>query len=189
MATSIVKSNYPKAGLVSIIWTGDPSHVIKKIVETQTYSSGTISMLAYAYADMTDDYSIEQYIVDAQSYFSGLSSASLEVNNLTYHQDFALAEHDIYGSSRVGMRRYKNQTLVKRDFKILGINSDGTYNIDTTSITNASQATLSTDSFIIRSGITTYELTNHLGNVLATITDKKIPITDNANNILYYQAE
>ena len=189
LASNIIKNNYPSLGLVSIVWTGDQGNIINKLVQTHTYSSGNISMLAYIYADMTDDYSIEQYIADAKNYFVGLSSTSLEINKLTYHQDFSLAEHHLYGSSRIGMRRYKNQTLIKRDFKILGINADGTYNIDSNSITNQVLATVSTDSFILRSGITTYELTNHLGNVLATITDKKIPVTDNGNNILYYQAE
>ncbi|MBK6835573.1 MAG: hypothetical protein IPG89_15390 [Bacteroidetes bacterium] len=34
-----------------------------------------------------------------------------------------------------------------------------------------------------------YELTNHLGNVLATITDRKIPVGDMNDNIIGYNAE
>jgi RHS repeat-associated protein len=38
-------------------------------------------------------------------------------------------------------------------------------------------------------GHKTYELTNHLGNVLVTISDKRLPHTTNGTNIDYYEAE
>ena len=38
-------------------------------------------------------------------------------------------------------------------------------------------------------GHKTYELTNHLGNVLATITDKRIPYSPDGTTIAYYQPE
>jgi RHS repeat-associated protein len=79
-------------------------------------------------------------------------------------------EQHLYGSSRLGMWRW--DTLVPQAAPI--VQSDG-------------QPVF--DSLLL--GSRTYELSNHLGNVLATISDKKIGVSSQANSSLidHYKAE
>jgi RHS repeat-associated protein len=89
----------------------------------------------------------------------------------TYEDYMKLRELSIYGSSRVGVVKVKLE-LVKRKFT-----ADGA---DNTGFTNP----VYTDPFIEEDGDPTmyqqwrgkkqYELSNHLGNVLAVVSDKKI---------------
>lgn len=72
---------------------------------------------------------------------------------------YQLAERDIYGSSRVGT----NKTLVE----MIGV----------TPPTNTNTHTL---------GDRNYFLENHLGNILAVVTDKKLPVDDGNGNVDYY---
>jgi len=74
-----------------------------------------------------------------------------------------LQELDIYGSSRLGMLREDSLLAC------LGCST----------ITNTGSATLFTGSKL-------YELTNHLGNVLSTITDKKVYVDADANDTADY---
>ncbi|MGV3768134.1 MAG: RHS repeat-associated core domain-containing protein [Chitinophagaceae bacterium] len=77
------------------------------------------------------------------------------------------AEQAIYGSSRLGIWKWNNTVpaqppVVRNDVPIY-------------------------DSLLF--GTTTYELSNHLGNVLATISDKKIGHNDGNGAVDYYLAE
>ena len=79
--------------------------------------------------------------------------------------DLHWSEQDLYGSSRLGLWRW--DTIVPTAPPI--VDGDPIY-----------------DSLLL--GSRTYELTNHLGNVLATISDKKIG-NDSSNVVNYYIAE
>jgi RHS repeat-associated protein len=76
---------------------------------------------------------------------------------------YLLTERNIYGSSRVGLNTEPVEMF----------------------------AAITPSTYIPHTiGAKQYELTNHLGNVLAVVTDKKIPIdSDNDGVINYYQAE
>jgi YD repeat-containing protein len=78
-------------------------------------------------------------------------------------------EKHIYGSSRIGIRN--KLTVPDEIIPLAGGYGNATMSVDTRGETN-------------------YELVNHLGNVLATITDKKIPVDNNSDGIIdYYIAD
>ncbi len=76
---------------------------------------------------------------------------------------FSLVERNIYGSSRIGMDRTCTEMI---------------------------GSTASTQIYKHTIGLKQYELTNHLGNVLAVVTDRKHPRDDDGNGFIdYYQPE
>ena len=99
------------------------------------------------------------YVRDAQGNVLGIYSRKDE-------EGLRWDEQHLYGSSRLGMWRW--DTLVPPAAPVVG------------------EATSIYDSLLL--GSRTYELTNHLGNVLSTITDKKIG-NDSSGIVNYYIAE
>ncbi len=71
------------------------------------------------------------------------------------------SEIPVYGSSRLG---------------VLNVNLDVQYPVSTTST-------------IFTRGNKFFELSNHLGNVLATVSDKKVAVSANSNTIDYYSPD
>jgi RHS repeat-associated protein len=106
------------------------------------------------------------YVRDAQ----GNIMATYEVKNKKLY----LQEQEIYGSSRLGIRR-----------QALPINVPGQGLTNTIDWQNIRAVTLTEDSTI--RGSKQYELSNHLGNVLATISDRRMqtssPPTDGSSGI------
>jgi len=82
-----------------------------------------------------------------------------------------LDEHSLYGSSRLGIDRYSTALyeidLAHGDTTIYTTNTDTIFEV----------------------GYRQYELTNHLGNVLATVSDKKLAIDCSADSNIAYVAE
>ena len=76
---------------------------------------------------------------------------------------FKLIERPIYGSSRIGI----DNTQLELFGYTAPTGGTATYEL----------------------GLKQYELTNHLGNVLSTVSDKKIPHTTNGTDIDYYLAD
>jgi len=70
-----------------------------------------------------------------------------------------LKEHYVYGSSRLG--------YVKKEVAVLAADTE-------------------LDSFTRVLGCMNYELSNHLGNVLAVVSDQKIPVDETANDTINY---
>ena len=77
---------------------------------------------------------------------------------------------DIYGSSRLG--------VWKRDVPVTNLDS-----------TVHSPFPNSGDSITFIRGNKLFELTNHLGNVLATISDKRYGMTTDDSTVVYYNPE
>lgn len=102
----------------------------------------------------------QHYIRDAQGNI--LSVYRYDGTNLKW------TEQDIYGSSRLG-----------------------TWSWDTTVPARVMLPQSETDTLSDwhLTGSRDYELTNHLGNVLAVITDKKIGVSSGGNVVDYYKAE
>lgn len=84
-----------------------------------------------------------------------------------------LKEHHLYGSSRLGLNQRDQNMSVTKVTPVNGGLIGNTY------------------SFSQERGQKVYELNNHLGNVLATISDKKIavPLSGNSSLIDYYTAD
>ncbi|HTN46376.1 MAG TPA: RHS repeat-associated core domain-containing protein [Flavipsychrobacter sp.] len=119
-----------------------------------------------------------------------------------------LAEHHIYGSSRLGMQKYLPNELKYEYFQnpATGLHNTLTqakpwYSrygndifgsaiyINTLNVTNMSTAGMGITPHIL--GNRQYELTNHLGNVQATVLDRTTPTLDagNDNALLGYRAD
>jgi RHS repeat-associated protein len=85
-----------------------------------------------------------------------------------------LKEVHIYGRSRLGVR-YDQQTPVTRDFSG-SAGTDGTFNLAAVTFSAIVDPSVNTVEFKRELGYKAYELTNHLGNVLATISDRRLPV-------------
>jgi RHS repeat-associated protein len=101
----------------------------------------------------------EYYVKDAQGNNMSIYTYSVDTNTSTAH--FKQTEKNIYGSSRIG----SDKTV----YELIG-------------------ATGSTDTSNHYLGNKHFDLTNHLGNVLVTITDLKLPLDTNSNDTIdkYY---
>src|ERR1041385_3255942 len=83
---------------------------------------------------------------------------------------FKQKENDLYGSSRVGVRSVTTQ-LASVTLNVSGTNADGSFVV--TSVGSATGTALSTTIFNHTLGQKSYELANHLGNVLVTVSDMR----------------
>jgi hypothetical protein len=87
----------------------------------------------------------------------------------------------LYGSDRVGTYN-DTTTLLERD-----VNASFTSGEVTTSNPSVTyEAALNPNHYRHEIGRRQYEITNHLGNVLATVSDDRIPHDDNGNNTIDY---
>lgn len=105
------------------------------------------------------------YVRDAQGNMMATYEASGSSSNLS-DLDLSLTERPLYGGSRLG--------IYQQDVNVDGGPAD------------------MSDSLAVKyyRGYRHYELSNHLGNVLATITDKKKGVDENSNGIVdYYDAD
>src|ERR1044072_6026810 len=96
-----------------------------------------------------------------------------------------LKENDLYGSSRVGVRTV-SQAQASVALTTSGHNSDGTLNV--TAVGAASGTVLSTNTFNYKLGEKAYELVNHLGNVLVTVSDARTVATNSGSTITSFAA-
>ncbi len=101
----------------------------------------------------------EYYVRDAQ----GNVMAIYKKNVTSGQMNYILTEQHMYGSSRLGVDR--------RNVDVIAASSPSD---------NISRS--------IKRGEKHYELSNHLGNVLATVSDKKIAVMNGAN-LSYYRAD
>ncbi|WPV66715.1 RHS repeat-associated core domain-containing protein [Chitinophaga sp. LS1] len=86
--------------------------------------------------------------------------------------DLSQTEAHLYGSSRLGMAT-------------MSVNVQDTTAEATTNITGLGTG----KNIIFRRGKKFFELTNHLGNVQATLSDRKIQVSGNGTTIDYYNAD
>jgi len=113
------------------------------------------------------------YVRDASGNVMATYTASVDSAQAVSNADLHIGEKDLYGSSRLG---------------ILNANYSTDANTDGLSVyTSPWQGAFET----YYSGNKQYELTNHLGNVLATISDKKIGVSLSTDSSLidHYEAD
>jgi hypothetical protein len=107
-------------------------------------------------------------------------------NNNYVSESFNISAWDLYGSSRLGTRN------VDKSFDVIII-AGRSYNWLNNTVTNENifpTQSISTKKYRLL-GAKTFELTNHLGNVISTVSDRKLMVQD-AQNIGYvhhYTAE
>jgi len=116
---------------------------------------------------------------------------SVLLNRTEYWEQIWLKEQYIYGSSRLGI--YRADSLIDSIKVSVVYNPFTRMFVDEYKTANWSQSipdTLSEHYYVRTKGKRHYELTNHLGNVLVTITDRKIPVAGQAiDTVLHYTAD
>ncbi|MDQ3142488.1 MAG: hypothetical protein M3Q56_09625 [Bacteroidota bacterium] len=78
-------------------------------------------------------------------------------------------EHDVYGSGRLGIR--KGDDDGKYEMTFTGTKTSGVFS---TLLYSGASASLSRSHFVRELGSKQYEVANHLGNVLVTVSDKRL---------------
>jgi len=101
------------------------------------------------------------------------------------------SEAHLYGSSRIGI--YRSDTLLLSLGSAGGTwtSTGGTATIGTIGLGGSwvTPITIAAGYYTANRGYKQYELANHLGNVLATITDRKLPVTSGSGGSLTYIAD
>jgi len=96
-----------------------------------------------------------------------------------YELHYSVEEHTLFGSSRLGIKNtYKD--IVSQEIRVNSLVFDeGAEAFDDISVLSSENKTKDDLGFYKRElGLKNYELSNHLGNVLAVVTDQKIAIDD-----------
>ena len=106
------------------------------------------------------------YLRDAQGHIMNIYSRKYVETGNEITGTFALDESEIYGSSRIGSDK-RNMWMVKQHYDI----SSGTPVLTGTNYNNGNVHVKD-----YYSGQKYYEVANHLGNVLAVVSDKRIPV-------------
>jgi RHS repeat-associated protein len=164
-------------GIEEIIWRVD-----SKISEVRFLEGSGKDDLRYAYDALGNR--VAKYVMDGQTSFakhvtyyvrdaSGNVMAVYE-HDLETPESYHLAERHIYGSSRVGM------ITEKVEFEYVYGNQPTEELVSTLLIEETVNFELE---YTI--GSRQYELSNHLGNVLAVISDWKLPVISGASVVSY----
>lgn len=160
------------SGLTNVEW-----NVYGKITHIQRGSiAGEASDIYYMYDPhgnkVTTDLSkylateeVNLYVRDAQ----GNVMAVYNHQGTPFSTNLRLKEHHLYGSSRLG--------IIQRDIDV-----DQNYRVTPV----AADLIGNTFTYTYQRGYRNYELTNHLGNVLATITDQKLGVDSTGDGIVDY---
>ena len=171
---NLIKDNAEK--ITNIEWSVYGK--ILKITKTAT-STGDVSTISYTYDAAGNRISKRVEALNKQDKYtwytrdaSGNTMAVYEYEGTnTNNNTLYLKEHHLYGSSRLGIWNRNVNMDVPADkgavIPLLG----------------------PTFSSSFERGNKFFELSNHLGNVLVTISDKKIAYSSNGNTIDYYNAD
>lgn len=124
------------------------------------------------------------YVRDANGNVMATYDRKFNVIGANYNEAFSLSEQHLYGSSRIGIT---TQVIPKtqRNYSFVSYNTDGSLNGISSSngivpvVFNFSK----TENTL---GYKVYELNNHLGNVISSISDRKLAIDANSDNIIDY---
>lgn len=139
---------------------------------------------------MLEDMSVESYLRKVEQGYGGsvLEDLLLELQgDLTFTKKLVLKEHHLYGSSRLGVKTHK-RVLLHKEFSISGFSEGGEVVED--EIIDSLVYVTNENYFCRTLGLKQFEMTNHLGNVLATVLDRKTGVFDmGADTLMYYKAD
>ena len=115
------------------------------------------------------------YVRDAQGNVMATYDRNVDITGSTVTDKVTLKELDIYGSSRVGV---KNTNILAGGITFTAAALPGRYNADGTFAFTSSTAIAADPLPVAKRTLTTkmYELSNHLGNVIVVVGDKKLGI-------------
>ncbi len=148
-------------------------------------------MLRYNQINWTYTY----YALDASGNVMAVYDRSLKTSGGNIDEKYTVKEQDLYASMRVGMKHPLNDdgsamVCAGIHFTPGSTNGDGTINISGTPTSLTTSPLPSGMRWMTRKN---YELGNHLGNVYAVVTDKKMGIgnttTSSTNTVAYYKAD
>jgi RHS repeat-associated protein len=107
------------------------------------------------------------------------------VSGNNYVDEIELTDHHIYGGGRIGLRDGREISATAGTFTAT---IAGNLFTAVSYTATPSAPSLCTNACIFSRELThkAYELKNHLGNVLVTISDKRIPFNSSVPNIVYY---
>src|SRR5690554_5028694 len=106
------------------------------------------------------------YFLDAQGNQMAMYQHKIEEENGILNSNLYLSERNLYGSSRIGQEQI-GEIIASSDLNLVNINT-ATQNII---------------------GDKYFEMSNHLGNVLEVVSDRKLPVNDGNGNIDYFLAD
>ncbi|MCZ2129320.1 MAG: hypothetical protein LC109_03535, partial [Bacteroidia bacterium] len=182
MLRDIVMANYSQEYLLALAMSNNPDFV-KDVAENYSY------LVAEAVRKL-EEMSVQEYLAKVKKHYGdGVMGDLLSAlsGDLLFAQKFILNEHHLYGSSRLGVKTH-GKVLMQKVFTISGFDSSGRYVVD--NVTDSFAYMKSTEYFCRVLGQKQYELTNHLGNVLATVLDRKTGVFDlTEDTLMYYEAD
>ena len=106
-----------------------------------------------------------------------------ENEEVDFFENFKMSNFVMYGSSRLGIKN-DDRLINKRSITVDTWSTEGTF-IDITA-GQETVAGIDTTNMSRETGYKNYEIANHLGNVLATVTDRKVPIPTAMDTIVDY---
>jgi hypothetical protein len=126
------------------------------------------------------------YVRDAQGNIMAVYKRTSSKPSSTIYDSTTLVENDLYGSSRLGI--VKEEKLIHR-FNYTGSldTVSGKPTVSTTLLDTNQHYSDSLFSHVL--GQKRYELQNHLGNVLATVSDRKLQHSTNGTTRDYYSPD
>ncbi|MCU0423895.1 MAG: hypothetical protein MUC81_13905, partial [Bacteroidia bacterium] len=138
-----------------------------------------INSINYAITNMQTQ-PVYNYLTWVKTSFGNNAYNSL-ASNLEFTRTLKLNDWQLYGSSRLGVYN-ADTTLTNITFTINGIDSNGNFEVNQV----ISQTSVSVNHYDIQHELAykQFELTNHLGNVLATVLDRK---TNNTADVVTAQ--
>ncbi|MCO5254178.1 MAG: hypothetical protein M9892_07445 [Bacteroidetes bacterium] len=178
----LILDNANQEYILSLVMSRDPDFV-KEVAESYPY------LVAEAVRKL-EGMSVEQYLALVKKHYGdGVMGDLLSAlsGDLLFTKKFVLNEHHLYGSSRLGVKTHK-RVLLRKEFSISGFEEDGTYIVD--EVTDSLVYVASSEYFCRVLAQKQYELSNHLGNVLATVLDRRTGVFDEgADTLMYYTAD
>jgi RHS repeat-associated protein len=149
-----------------------PLAAANTITQISTYQQSNNTMYGSNYSQAMANYM--QYIHQhfGNTVYNQLTGHYLNVSRM-FDDSIKATEFAMYGSSRLGVMR-TNIVMAAARFN----NPDGTQTFTNTNTTVAAY----TNTVAFSRGQKQFELTNHLGNVMAVVTDKKLPDVTYLNN-------
>src|SRR5690554_884156 len=155
-------------GITAIKWT-----VTNKVKEIQ-YENGDFISFDYdamgnriaKHVTKSGHTASTYYFLDAQGNQMAMYQHKNEEENGISNNNLYLSERNLYGSRRIGQEQI-GEIIASSDLNLVNINT-ATQNII---------------------GDKYFEMSNHLGNVLEVVSDRKLPVNDGNGNIDYFLAD
>jgi RHS repeat-associated protein len=145
----------------------DPDLYLRNLIKTVPYSIGTDLMNARGLSKLEVLDAVEQFY--GSSFYEQVL-AGLKAEFYLYQSYYSLHEHHIYGSSRLGTREVRQRML----------------KLDEEGGVEERFGEMEEDLYFYR-GFKRYEMSNHLGNVLVVISDKRTAVCD--DGVSHFEAE